>query len=249
MMEIDMQTSHKHDVVSAGEWKGLYRIGAAAPLLTLLFYVSELTLIPWDAYPDSTSGWFELFQRSKLLGLFYLNALDILSIALLGLMFLALFRALRIFNQAWMLVSTYFGLLGVGVFVVPRAAMLSMIPLSDTYAAASDEAARARLLAAGEALGSLGTPTPQTVGFFFMAIGVLILSVVMLRSGSFSRISAWFGILASVTTFLGDLSLVLIPTVSTTLMILSGLFWIPWWLLISRELFRSSRQDEMVSHG
>jgi len=74
-----------------------------------------------------------------------------------------------------------------------------------------------------------------------MAVGVLILSVVMLRTQSFSRITAWLGILASVATFADDISLVVYPAVSTTLMIISGMFWIPWWLMISRELFRFSR--------
>ncbi|MBN1136721.1 MAG: hypothetical protein JXM73_09045 [Anaerolineae bacterium] len=41
------------------------------------------------------AGWFALFQHSKLLGLFTLNALDILSIALMGVMFLALYAALK----------------------------------------------------------------------------------------------------------------------------------------------------------
>jgi hypothetical protein len=236
-----MPKTDQDAVIEKGNWKNLYRIGALAPILTLIFYISEFALIPWDAYPTSPEEWFRLFQRSKLLGLFYLNALDIFSITLLGLMFLALFMTLRKTDQASMLMATFFGLLGVGVFVVPRVAMLSLLNLSDQYALAASEAEQARLLAAGETLGALGTPTPQTMGFFFMSIGVLILSVIMLQNTPFSKITAWFGILASLATFADELSLVLFPNLSTTLMILSGLFWIPWWLLISRELFRQSR--------
>ncbi|MFN2153459.1 MAG: DUF4386 family protein [Anaerolineales bacterium] len=236
-----MPKTDKDAVIEKGNWKNLYRIGALAPILTLIFYISEFALIPWDAYPTSPEEWFRLIQRSKLLGLFYLNALDIFSITLLGLMFLALFMTLRKTDQASMLMATFFGLLGVGVFVVPRVAMLSLLNLSDQYALAASEAEQARLLAAGETLGALGTPTPQTMGFFFMSIGVLILSVIMLQNPPFSKITAWFGILASLATFADELSLVLFPNLSTTLMILSGLFWIPWWLLISRELFRQSR--------
>jgi len=222
-------------------WRTLYRIGALAPILTLIFYVSEFTLIRWDEFPTSSQEWFELFQRSKLLGLFYLNSLDIFSISLLGLMFLSLFMALRKTDQVLTLVATFFGLLGVGVFVVPRVAMLSMLVLSSQYAAAATEAEQARLLAAGETLGSLGTATPQTMGFFFMSVGVLILSVVMLRNAQFSKITAWLGIVASIVTFVDDISLVLSPNLSTSLMVLSGLVWIPWWLMVSRDLFRISK--------
>ena len=229
-------------VIGASDWNKLYRIGALAPILTLVFYISEFALIPWDEFPTSPAEWFILFQRSKFLGLFYLNALDIFSITLLGLMFLALFMALRKTEQVLMLVATFFGLLGAGVFVVPRVAMLSLLTLSDHYAVAATEVERTRLLAAGETLGALGTPTPQTVGFFFMAIGVLILSFVMLRNPQFNKITAWLGILASLCTFFDDLSLVLAPTLSTSLMILNGLLWIPCWIMISRDLFRLARR-------
>ena len=221
--------------------KTLFRVGGLAPLLTLIFYLSEFIFIPWDQYPASIEDWFMLIQRSKLLGLFYLNALDIFSIALLGVMFLALFAVLKQANPSWMTFATYFGLLGVGVFVVPRVAMLSILPLSDRFAAAG-ELERSRLLAAGETLGALGTATPQTIGFLFMAIAVLILSLVMLREGHlFNKFTAWIGILASLFTFADHLSLILFPALATPLMIASGLFWIPWWLMIGLGLFRLAK--------
>ena len=172
------------------------------------------------------------------LGLFYLNALDIFSIALLGFMFLALYAALQHANRSWMIASTYFGLLGVGVFIVPRVAMLSIVRLSDQYTAAVENE-RIRLLTAGETLGSLGTATPQTIGFLFMAIAVLILSFVMLQEGHlFNRIIPWFGILASLMTVANHISVILAQALSTALMIASGLFWIPWWIMIGFGLLR-----------
>jgi hypothetical protein len=222
-------------------WANLYKIGGIAPLVTLAFYISEFAFISWDEFPANTEAWYELFQRSKLLGLFYLNALDIFSITLLGLMFLALYMALRRVAQAAMTAATFFGLLGVAVFVVPRVGTLSLMNLSDRYAQAANEIERTSLLAAGEALGALSIPTPQTVGFLFMAVGVLILSVVMLRGGPFHKVTAWAGILASLITFIDDLSLILAPDIATPLMIVSGLFWIPWWVLIGLGLLRLAR--------
>lgn len=127
-------------------------------------------------------------------------------------------------------------------FVIPRIAMLSLMTLSDQYAVATAEAERIRLLAAGETLGALGTATPQTVGFFFMAIGVLIISFVMLQGKAFHKLTAWCGILASLLTFADDISIVLIPTLSTPLMIVSGLFWIPWWVMIGVGLLRLAKK-------
>jgi len=233
-----MAAPQKNTAGPAADWQRLYRLGAAAPLLTLAFYFSEFALIRWNQYPGSTEAWFQLFQRSKLLGLFYLNALDILSITFLGVLFLALYIALRKTDGVLALVAAYFSLLGVAVFVVPRAAMLSMVSLSDRWAASADAAQQARLLAAGETLGALGTPTPRTAGFFFMAAGVLIYSLIMLRSAQFGRLTPRVGIMACIVTFADDISLVVAADAAMPLMILSGLFWIPWWVLISRELFR-----------
>jgi hypothetical protein len=216
----------------------LYRIGGAAPLLTLVFYLSELVFIPREQYPATIEDWFALFQQSKLLGLFYLNALDIFSIALLGLMFLALYAALQHANRSWMITSVYFGLLGVCVFIVPRVAMLSLVTLSDQYSAAAENE-RIRLLTAGETLGAFGTATPQTIGFLFMAIAVFILSIVMLKEGHlFNKIIPWFGILASLMTVADHISVIIAPALATALMIASGLFWIPWWIMIGLGLLR-----------
>ena len=217
----------------------LYRLGGLAVLLTLTFYVSQFVLIRWDQYPASTEEWFALFERSRLLALFYMNALDILSVTLLGVMFLALLAALKSASPSWMTVAGYLGLLGVGVFVVPRVAMLSMLPLAESYAVAADDLSRARLLAAGETLGSLGTPTPETIGFLYMAVAVFVMSIIMLREGRlFNRIVAWLGILAGLATFANHLSLLLLPPLATPLMIASGFFWMPWWLLVGLRLLR-----------
>ena len=98
-------SAYSQETISAkteANWKSFYYVGGAAPLVTLVFYLSELLFISWDNYPTSMEAWFALFQGSKLLGLFYLNALDIISVALLGVMFLALYVVLRKTHPAFM---------------------------------------------------------------------------------------------------------------------------------------------------
>jgi hypothetical protein len=144
-------------------WKNLYKAGGLAPLVTLAFYLIQiLAMVFGEPFPTTMADWFSLFQRSKILGLLYLNALDIFSIAILGVMFLALYMALRRVNGSFMAVAAFLAFIGIAVFIAPRVAMLSVLPLSDQYAAATTEAQRATLLAAGEALNVLGTATPLT---------------------------------------------------------------------------------------
>ena len=225
------------------KWRTLYRTGALAPLIALAFYLVEFgLLIVGEPYPGDIAAWYALVQRSKLLALWYLNALDILSFVLLGIMFLALYVALRRVHPAGMLIALYFALLGVAVFIVPRTLHLSLLPLSDLHAAATSEAQRTLYLAAGEALSQVSSATPQTLGFLLMAAAGLIISVVVLRSGQqrlpIGRAAAYVGLVGFVAALANYLTRLLAPDIAAMIMPVNGLLWFAWWLMVSVGLFR-----------
>jgi hypothetical protein len=224
-------------------WKTLYRVGGVAPLIALVFYSSEFLIsFSGETYPTTPEGWFALFQRSRILGLYFLNALDVLSIALLGTLFLALYVALKETNPSLMAIAAFLAFLGIAVFVSTRGAMVSAtLSLSDQYAAATTEAQRSQILAAGRAIHAAGRATPETTGFVFLAIAGLIISIVTLRGGGFGRATPYVGILASLATFGDDISILLAPSLAVILMPINGLLWLIWWLLVSRGLFRLGR--------
>lgn len=224
-------------------WKHLYLIGGTAPLISLAFYLSQfLIMFSGETYPTTPEGWFTLFQRNKLLGLFFLNALDIFSIAILGLMFLALYIALRQTNPSYMAIATYFAFLGIMVFVTSRAVMVSgTLSLSEQYATATTEAQRSQVLGAGQAITSVSRATPETIGFFFMAVAGLIISVVMLHSETFSKVIAYIGILGCIVTLANDISLVIAPSSAAIIMPINGLFWFIWWILVGLRLIQLGR--------
>jgi hypothetical protein len=208
-------------------------------LVALVFYLIQIPLMIFGGpYPADSEGWFELFQRSRMLGLLYLNALDILSVTLLGVMFLALYVALRQVHPSRMAIATYLALLGVAVFIVPRVAMLSVLPLSDLYVDATTEAQRSQLLAAWTTLNALGTATPQTPGFLLMAIAGGLISTVTLQGQAFPRAVGYLGIVAALVTLANQLSMIVLPAAAAILMPVNGLLWLIWWLAISRGLFR-----------
>ena len=85
------------------KWKTLYLAGALAPLIALAFYTFQMVIMGFgEALPATMDDWFLLFQGNKILGLIYLNALDPFSIALLGMMFLALYIALSLLSTVKM---------------------------------------------------------------------------------------------------------------------------------------------------
>jgi hypothetical protein len=220
-----------------------------APLIAFLFYLIEFSILfVGEPYPTTIEGWFALIQQSKLLGLWYLNALDILSFALLGIMFLALYVALRRIRPSWMLIAVYAAFLGVVVFIVPRVLHLSLLPLSDLHAAATTEAQKTVYLAAGEALSQVSTATPQTLGFLFMAAAGLIISDVSLRNQALrqpvplSKATGYVGIVGFVAALANFGARLLNPSIAEILMPINGLLWFAWWILVSVKLFRLAKR-------
>jgi hypothetical protein len=224
---------------AATTWKPLYRTGAIAPLVALALYLSEFALMIFgEPYPRTIEEWYALAQRSKLLALWYLNSPDMISFALLGVMFLALYVALRHVHPSRMLIALYFAVLGAVTFIVPRALHLALLPLSDLHAAATSEAQRTMYLAAGEGLSRVSAATPETLGFLFMAVAGLIVSLVILQSRSFGHAPAYVGIVGFVATLADFTARLIAPAIAPILMPINGLLWFAWWILISVGLFR-----------
>lgn len=186
-----------------------------------------LILLPRETYPTTPQAWFALFQRSRIRGLFFLNALDIVSISLIGLMFAALFVALRQMSPSSMVVGACLAFLGVAVFVSARAAAVTAtLSLSEAYAAATRQAQRSQLVAAGLVVHATGRATPETLGFLFIAVGGAIISAVFLRSGIFGRVAGYLGLIAGLATMADHLSIIVAPWVAAVLMPVSGLLWL-----------------------
>ncbi len=245
--------------ITSSKWKLLYWAGAIAPLVALVFYLSEFSILILgkEPYPTNIAGWYAIFQHGKLLGLWYLNALDILSFAFLGIMFLALYMAIRHVHPSLMMIALYFALLGVVVFIVPRVLHLALLPLSDLYASATTEAQRTLYLTAGEALSQVSSATPQTLGFLFMALAGLIISVVRLfpppsipprREGGrarypLSKAAAYVGIVGFVAALANYISRLFAPAIAEMLMPINGLLWFAWWIMVSVGLFKLAKRS------
>ena len=107
--------------------KPIYRIGTFAALTAVILfrrYISaELMVsngfgifdVPETA-PVTAIEWFDLLQASKFVGLALLEVFDLVNYALVGLIFLALYAALRKTSRVAMGMATLFCLVGVTVY-------------------------------------------------------------------------------------------------------------------------------------
>ncbi len=249
-MPLKSQNYRSDDKKIDKDLKGLYKIGGAAALLAgIVFrrnFGAEVTLFSAQAVPTNIVDWFTLINHNRLLGILYLNVIDIVDDALLGLMFLALYGALKQNHKSAMTIATAFGLVGIGVYFASNTAF-SMLSLSDQYAAATTEAQKSMLLAAGQAVLSLNNMsaiyhgTGIYMSFLFLALAGFIISVVMLQSHFFGRVTAYVGILAGICDLIYCLTFAFLPSLEVILLSAAGLFLMIWHILIGIKLLQLAR--------
>lgn len=241
--------SHQHN------WKNLYKIGGVAALLATFVFrrnlAAELALlaslgvirgVPVQPL-NSAVDWLNLFQENRLVGLTLMNSFDLVEYALLGLVILALYGALRQAHRSAMLVATTCGLMGITVYFASNQAF-AMLALSQRYAAATSDWQRSTYLAAGEALLAINSPdslyqgTGTYVSLFLVLLAGLIVSIVMWKSAVFSRPTALVGMLANGIGLCYFITLILVPAIYWIPHPISAPFRVIWYFLIALRLFR-----------
>lgn len=230
-------------------WQWLYRVGGVAILIAVLIFRrhfgAELTLLMdmgvIDLKPPSSAlDWFTLLQSNRFLGLLLLDLFDIVNYLLVGLMFLALYGALRRANKSAMGVATACALVGVAVYLASNQAF-AMLALGDQYATASTDAQRATFLAAEEALLAIHNPGGIHLGLLFVALAGLIVSLVMRRSPVFGKATATVGLVANTLVLAYFVALTLVPAIAFLFPASSAPFRLIWYILIARQLFQLGR--------
>ncbi len=227
-----------------GAWTPLYRVGAWGALAVLAFMPVQMVVFLVWPLPDTVPGWFARFQENPLVGLLSMDLLLAVDYILLGLVFLALYVALRRASQSLMAVALTLELVAVAVYFASTVAF-EMLSLSRQYAAAPTDVERSALLAAGHAMLARWEGTAFSASYVLGAVALLVVSVVMLRSGHFGRVAAYAGILA------GGAGLVP-PTAGAIGVGLSLVSLAPlavWLALTARGLFRVAHAERRISQG
>ena len=140
--------------------------------------------------------------------------------------------------------STALAFVGV-TLILSTPSVLSLIHLSNQYAAATTEARRALLLAAGEAVMStdLWHSTGAMIGGLLLQLAGLLISVAMLKTRSFSKLTGYLGIVTHGLDLAHILIGVFVPTAGAILMVLAGPLYLIWFPLVSRRLYNLGRVE------
>lgn len=234
--------------IADSHWNSLYKIGGAAALIVVLVALIEIivTFFPGGGRtaPKSVTviDWFTLFQDNWFMGLRNLGLLNIVMVVLGILVFFALFGAHRRVNMTYAALAMLISFIGIAVFFATNRAF-AMLELSSQYAAATSDAQRSMLAAAGQTMLSVSqSHTPGTfLGFFLSEVAGIMISIVMLRGKVFNKAAAYVGILAFGLLLIFEVCSSFVPALFNAAIVFAGgggLLSIAWYILIARRLFQ-----------
>ena len=179
----------------------LFRLGAWGGFVIAIVYLAEFGVVArWGLPPSTVETVFAVFAEGRYTGLLRVFAFDLVAATMHLPLFLALFVALAGEKRAVvpMMFALLCALVGLAAFYAANT-VISMLSLSDQFAAASTGVQRERLLAAGQAM--LGSFRFDNTGLFMAfdlyAIAGMLACSVMRRSDRFTRRTAWLGLLGN----------------------------------------------------
>jgi hypothetical protein len=226
----------------AQDWVSLCRIGGVAAFILILYSLAMIgQLLVLGGQPATAAEAFSLLQHHRIVALLRLDLPTVFVLPLYYVLFLGLAAALYRSHPAQVILATSLAFVGI-TLVLATPTALSLIPLSDKYAAATSDAARNQLLAAGQALmaADIWHATGSILGGILAQCGAVMICVVMLRSPVFTRTTAWLGIVMHSLDLAHIVFALLLPTAGFALMAVAGPLYPIWFFLIGRRLLRLS---------
>jgi hypothetical protein len=237
-----------HIAVIDANWKRLCRLaGASALILVVYSVVTMVFMVVFGGQPKTAQEGFAMLQANRLVGFLRLDGLTILVMPLYYLLFFSLYRALKNTSGAFAGLACLLVFAGLTLFLATPSAF-SWMALSDRFAATTDPAQKTQLMAAGEAVlaSDMWHGSGAILGGILMQSGALLVALVMLGSKSFSKLTAWLGIVM----FGLDLAHLLIafffPAGGVILMAIAGTLYLGWFPLVARDFFRLARNGSIA---
>ncbi len=225
------------------QWNGLCRVGGIAALILIAYSVAMIVqLAVLGGQPGSAAEAFNLLQHNKIVGLLRLDLPTVFTLPLYYLLFLGLFGALYRTSRAQVILATCLAFVGV-TLVLATPTALSMVPLSEKFAAASSEAARSQLLAAGEAIlaSDIWHSTGAILGGILAQCGAVLICAVMLQSRVFGKPTAYIGIVMHCIDLAHILFGLFLPAAGFVLLAVAGPLYPVWFFLVGRRLLKLAR--------
>jgi len=216
------------------------RLGAWAAVILLVYcLLTMLILVALGGAPEDAQACFAMIQKNAATALLRLDILTVLAMPVFCVLYAGLYTAMR--RECYVLAAVSCASAAIGVtLVLANASPMSLLYLSNQYAAATNEARRALLLAAGEAVISsdMWHGTAAKMGGLLLQLAGVLISVAMLRTATFSKAIGYSGAVAHGLDLLHIVIALFAPKIAVLAMALAGPLYLLWFPLVARRLFQ-----------
>lgn len=235
-IDINMETSK--------EIKSLYRIGgvaAALQLVVILGYTVVGAIL--GPKPDSAEAYFAVYLESPAAAILRGDFLLLILIGLYLGTFPALYAALRRQSPVYVALATLFTVMAVvGTFATEST--FSLLYLGRHFVTAG-ETQRMQLLAAAEAVIAVdmwNSSAAYMGGMLLQGAGVMI-SIIMLRSKDFSKVTAYTGLLGNGFDLIQHILHPFAPAIAAPIQMFMGIFYFVWFPMLARDFFKLAKES------
>lgn len=241
--DVDQKTE---SAAAQASWKSLYRIAGAGVWISVVLMLLDIALsfLGGDVSVGEMTGadWFVYLQQNGFVGLRNLGLFNVISTTLAIPLYLAMYRLHRKDDPAYATLALILCVFSAAIYSSNNPA-LSLLSLSNQYAAAVTEAQKSLLVSAGSVLLAQAEDfTPGAfLGFFLSSAASLLLMVVMLRGSVFSRRLALTGLAGTTLLLIFTITATFLPALFELVMplaILGGLLMLAWNISVALSLFR-----------
>jgi hypothetical protein len=205
----------------------------AATILMLVIIPAQILAFAMNPMPATTQGWFELMVDRPLLGMFHADFFLMVNNILIAIIYLGFYQSLKRLNKGLMQVAVALGLVGIAAYISSNKTFELFI-LAREFRAASDDATRQLLLAAGKATLVGWQGTAFDAYYVLNGITLVLVSLLMLKSEVYGRTTAIIGLAAG-------FFMVIPSTAGTVGLVFSLLSLIPWYVFAVRFCLVFSR--------
>lgn len=219
-------------------WRDLYVVGGLSCIVFVAVILAAFVayfIWPYTPGLNSVEDIFAALQDDKIGGLVSLDLFMVVGELVMIPIGIALYVALKQVNKSYALIALVLVILSIATCFQGRP-IAEVAYLSDQYAAATTDLARSQYLSAGQALLPYFNGTGWILYTVLTGVSGLIFSLLMFRSHIFSKLTAYTGIVLSISG-LG----IFIPAIGIPLALLATIGGVLWYAMIGREFLRAGR--------
>ena len=241
-------TNEFHSARLDSSWKRLYQLAGASALILLIYsLVTMVLMVTLGGQPQTAQAVFAMLQTNRLVGFLRLDGLTILIMPLYFLLFFSLYTVLKESGGIFSGLASLLVFAGLTLFLATPS-VFSWLAMSDKFAVATDNATKTQLLAAGEAIlaSDMWHGSGAILGGLLLQTGALLVSLVMLESHSFGKLTVWLGIVMFGLDLAHLLTGFFFPAGGVILMAIAGTLYLGWFPLLARDFFRLAKKNPGV---